>query len=61
MLSGVDHGQPRLLQDFQGFFAVPGLHQRFDDLLHRPKIFLVRFKDALRERRGLVPVGILQI
>jgi len=61
VLPGIDHRQPRLLQDFHGFFAIPRLQQQFDDLLHRPKIFLVRFKYAMRKRRGLVPIGILEI
>ena len=61
MLPGIDHGQPRLRHDFHGLFAIPGLQERFDHLLHGPKIFLVRFKYALCESRGLVPVGILEI
>ena len=61
MLSGVDHGQPGFLQDLHGFFGIAGLQQRFHNLLHRPKILLVGFKYAMRERRSLVPIGILEI
>ena len=61
MLPGIDHGQPRLRQDFHGLFAIPSLQERFDHLLHGPKILLVCFKYALRESRGLVPIGILEI
>jgi len=43
------------------FSPFPDLQQQLDDLLHRPKIFLVRFKYAMRKRRGLVPIGILEI
>ena len=61
MLPGIDHRQPRLLQDSHGFFAISGLQQHFDHLLHRAKIFRVSFKYAMSKRRGLVPIGILEI
>jgi len=61
VLSGVDHGQSGLFQDFHGFFAIPGLQQRFDDFLHGPKIFLVGFEDTMRKSRSLIPIGIFYI
>src|SRR5260370_38763366 len=61
MLPGIYQRQPRLLQDSHGFFAISGLQQRFDDLLQRAEIFRVSFKYAMCKRRGLVPIGILEI
>src|SRR6266700_1405642 len=61
VLSGINHRKPRLFHDLHSFFGIPRLQQRFHNLLHRPKIFLVRFKYAMRERRSLVPIGILEI
>src|SRR5207245_1325149 len=61
MLSGIDHGEPRLIENGHGLFSIAGLQQRFDHFLHRAKILLVRFEYAVREGRGLVPIGILEI
>src|SRR6267143_1676566 len=61
VLAGVDHGDPRLLQDGHGFFTLACSQQSLYGFLHRPEIFLVGFKHAERERSGLVPVGALDV